>query len=123
MAMPHPSAKKIRPAAGPNGEGGGDSFSGSTAEEKVTPVRGRMPTLEDPVPDITEAEYRNLKALMDVFCRVPLLAEFSRPVSLLHPEVSCSFGHPPQSFCGSHRAHTPARNSLSTFLMHNFIWN
>lgn len=37
---------------------------------------------------ITEAEYENLEALMKQFCRVPLLAEFSRPISLLHPEVS-----------------------------------
>lgn len=36
-------------------------------------------------------EYENLEALMVQFCRVPLLAEFSRPVALLHPEVSDSF--------------------------------
>lgn len=42
---------------------------------------------EEPTP-ITEEEYENLEALMIQFCRVPLLAEFSRPVALLHPEVS-----------------------------------
>jgi hypothetical protein len=42
---------------------------------------------EKPAP-ITKEEYENLEALMVQFCRVPLLAEFSRPVSLLHPEVS-----------------------------------
>ena len=36
---------------------------------------------------MTEAEYNNLCALMHQFCRVPLLAEFSRPISLLHPEL------------------------------------
>lgn len=43
--------------------------------------------LSEDVPPITEAEYENLEALMIQFCRVPLLAEFSRPVALLHPEV------------------------------------
>jgi hypothetical protein len=45
------------------------------------------PTMDDSVQPITVAEYENLRALMVQFCRVPLLAEFSRPVSLLHPEV------------------------------------
>lgn len=45
------------------------------------------PTMDDSVQPITVAEYENLQALMVQFCRVPLLAEFSRPVSLLHPEV------------------------------------
>ena len=44
--------------------------------------------LSEPTTAITDAEYDNLEALMKQFCRVPLLAEFSRPVSLLHPEVS-----------------------------------
>ena len=37
-------------------------------------------------------QYENVEALMDVFCKVPLLAEFSRPVILLHPEVSIIAG-------------------------------
>jgi hypothetical protein len=39
-------------------------------------------------PPLSDVEYENLDALMEQFCRVPLLSEFSRPVSLLHPEVS-----------------------------------
>lgn len=46
-----------------------------------------VPTMDDPIKPITAAEYENLQELMEHFCRVPLLAEFSRPVSLLHPEV------------------------------------
>eukprot|EP00977_Amphora_coffeiformis_P019531 scaffold7349_cov173-Amphora_coffeaeformis.AAC.12 len=45
---------------------------------------------EEPTP-ITPEEYENLEALMMQFCRVPLLAEFSRPVSLLHPELAASY--------------------------------
>jgi hypothetical protein len=43
--------------------------------------------LSEEPPGITEDEYENLESLMIQFCRVPLLAEFSRPVTLLHPEV------------------------------------
>lgn len=45
-------------------------------------------TVDDPVPPISDVEYENLETLMEQFCRVPLLSEFSRPVALLHPEVS-----------------------------------
>jgi hypothetical protein len=45
------------------------------------------PLLLEPAQPMTGAEYENLEALMVQFCRVPLLAEFSRPVTLLHPEV------------------------------------
>lgn len=44
--------------------------------------------LSETPPAITRGEYENLQSLMVQFCRVPLLAEFSRPVALLHPEVS-----------------------------------
>lgn len=44
--------------------------------------------LHERAPGISQSEYKNLEALMTQFCRVPLLAEFSRPVALLHPEVS-----------------------------------
>jgi hypothetical protein len=44
-------------------------------------------TLDDDIPDMTPQEYTNLQQLMVQFCRVPLLAEFSRPIALLHPEV------------------------------------
>lgn len=46
------------------------------------------PSVQDPVPRITDVEYENVVNLMEQFCKVPLLSEFSRPVSLLHPEVS-----------------------------------
>jgi len=47
------------------------------------------PTMDDPTPDeVTDAQYESLESMMIQFCRVPLLAEFSRPVALLHPEVS-----------------------------------
>ena len=50
-------------------------------------LKGPIPSLDDPVPPITSQDYDNLEALMNQFCRVPLLAEFSRPVSSLHPEL------------------------------------
>lgn len=46
------------------------------------------PSLDDPVPPIRSVEYEQIIAVMEQFCRVPLLAEFSRPVALLHPKVS-----------------------------------
>ncbi len=49
---------------------------------------GSMPNLNSDVPPITKEEYANLDQLMTQFCKAPLLAEFSRPVSLLHPELS-----------------------------------
>jgi hypothetical protein len=57
-------------------------------KRQSTPPGSSGPTLDDPVPPITEDEYENVVALMEQFCRVPLLAEFSRPLSQLHPEVS-----------------------------------
>ena len=50
-------------------------------------LKGPIHSLEDPVPPISSQDYDNLQALMNQFCRVPLLAEFSRPVSSLHPEL------------------------------------
>lgn len=50
-------------------------------------LKGPIPSLEDPVPPIRSQDYDNLQALMNQFCRVPLLTEFSRPVSSLHPEL------------------------------------
>lgn len=58
--------------------------SSSAAKAQKNPA---APTMDDVIQPITAAEYENLQALMVQFCRVPLLAEFSRPVSLLHPEV------------------------------------
>lgn len=55
----------------------------------------RMPRFElrwsEKAPSITDEEYENLESLMIQFCRVPLLAEFSRPVTIMHPEVSQFF--------------------------------
>ena len=62
------------------------SRSPASVKKKPAPVPSG-PTIYDDAPDITDAEYENAEELMIQFCRVPLLAEFSRPVSLLHPEV------------------------------------
>lgn len=60
-------------------------------EEQVELNTGfHVPFTED-APAITEDEYANLDALMTQFCKVPLLAEFSRPVSLLHPELTAVY--------------------------------
>jgi hypothetical protein len=81
-------------------------------KKKSTPSRDRNskkkqltpsgPTLDDPVSPITEVEYENVMALMEQFCKVPLLSEFSRPVAQLHPEVSI------QVECASLYSHTIA---------------
>jgi hypothetical protein len=57
-------------------------------KKSTPPPKTVGPSIEDPFPPITEEEYENVEKLMMQFCRVPLLAEFSRPVSLLHPDVS-----------------------------------
>lgn len=62
----------------------------STPKKKPPPKKKKLKpelTLSMKSPPMSDAEYANLKALMIQFCRVPLLAEFSRPVTLLHPEV------------------------------------
>ena len=83
-----PSAKKKK--AKKSGITGSDKKSSDGANRKPNSViTGRLsiPTMDDHVVPITETEYGKLEALMEQFCRVPLLAEFSRPVALLHPEV------------------------------------
>lgn len=67
-----PTPKKPRPSA---------------IKPKKSPPKAPGPSIEDPFPRITREEYENVEKLMMQFCRVPLLAEFSRPVSLLHPEL------------------------------------
>mmetsp|Transcript_5826 Transcript_5826/g.12126 ORF Transcript_5826/g.12126 Transcript_5826/m.12126 type:complete len:1034 (+) Transcript_5826:79-3180(+) len=47
--------------------------------------------LEQEAERITSDEYEALAQLMNQFCRVPLLAEFSRPVKLLHPELAANY--------------------------------
>jgi hypothetical protein len=77
-------SKKARKS--PSGSAGGKT---STSPSNMLPVKQKtgVPSMDDIVPDITDVQYENAKALMTVFCKVPFLAEFSRPVSLLHPEV------------------------------------
>jgi hypothetical protein len=60
-----------------------------TPPKKSSPKADLLyPTMDDPTPDhVSAAQYENLESMMSQFCRVPLLAEFSRPVALLHPEV------------------------------------
>jgi len=74
------------------------SPAAATKKRKRSPVPKKsnkshksFPTMNDPVQPITAAEYENLKSMMIQFCRVPLLAEFSRPVSLLHPELMAAY--------------------------------
>jgi len=47
--------------------------------------------LEQETEPLSQEEYENLAQLMVQFCRVPLLAEFSRPVKLLHPELAANY--------------------------------
>ncbi len=63
------------------------SQSSTNAALSLSLNTGLHPNLHQDVPKITDVEYANLDALMAQFCKVPLLAEFSRPVSLLHPEL------------------------------------
>jgi hypothetical protein len=65
----------------------------TTPKKPKAATNSAIPTMEDPVKPITDVEYENLEALFVQFCRVPLLAEFSRPVALLHPEVSEIYWH------------------------------
>jgi hypothetical protein len=62
----------------------------SPKKSKGAPSNPAFPTMDDPVTAISDVEYENFEQVMIQFCRVPLLAEFSRPVSLLHPEVRFS---------------------------------
>jgi len=52
---------------------------------------GIQPALSDPAPNLTDAEYMNLDALMTQFCSVPYLTEFCRPLSILHPDMISSY--------------------------------
>ena len=62
------------------------SISSSSLLTGSPSSRGEL-LLFERAPPISEGEYENLEEMMTQFCRVPLLAEFSRPVALLHPEV------------------------------------
>lgn len=71
--------------------------SSNSKRKSSSPTNPAHPSMEDPVKPISNAEYENLEQLMIQFCRVPLLAEFSRPVALLHPEVSAKRSVPSNS--------------------------
>jgi hypothetical protein len=59
----------------------------STGPTRFSLPDGSFPTMDDTMDPVTDVEYENLEKLMEQFCRVPLLAEFSRPLAVLHPEV------------------------------------
>jgi len=83
-------AKKRKKAATTKAASGGakrGKKNALTTSVLIKKIPG-VPTMDDVVPPITDVEYENVEALMSEFCKVPFLAEFSRPVSLLHPEVS-----------------------------------
>lgn len=83
------SSSSSPPRAGgksPKSNKGASSRSSKKASSSPSKVRRDMLSSASASP-ITEIEYENLETLMIQFCRVPLLAEFSRPVTLLHPEV------------------------------------
>ena len=65
--------------------------STSSTTTKSIAIDMMHPSLNDPVDPITDAEYKNLAHLFEYFCKVPLLAEFSRPVTLLHPELMVAY--------------------------------
>jgi len=77
-------AKKARKS--PSGPAGGKATT-PTPNSLLVKQKTGVPSMDDTVPEITDIQYENAKALMTDFCKVPFLAEFSRPVSLLHPEV------------------------------------
>lgn len=65
--------------------------SGASSSKKSSSKAIGTFTLDDPVDPIRAEEYENLISLMEHFCKVPLLAEFSRPVTLLHPELMAAY--------------------------------
>mmetsp|Transcript_10725 Transcript_10725/g.23757 ORF Transcript_10725/g.23757 Transcript_10725/m.23757 type:complete len:1209 (-) Transcript_10725:330-3956(-) len=77
-------AKKVKRS--PGGAVGGRKMSAQLNTSLIKRKLG-VPSMDDVVPDITEVQYEYAEALMTEFCKVPFLAEFSRPVSLLHPEL------------------------------------
>jgi hypothetical protein len=83
-----PTSRKKVPAT----SNGGVSSMSTSVLLTTSPTMNTMPPkreflLGENVPQMSDAEYNNLKEMMIQFCRVPLLSEFSRPVALLHPEV------------------------------------
>lgn len=81
------SGTKQAPAKQPNIRNNALLPTSSPTSRPLTSNARREFLLGQTVPAIKDAEYANLKELMSQLCRVPLLSEFSRPVSILHPEV------------------------------------
>ena len=85
------ASKAKKPRKTPSAGGGGKRGPTDTTTSLIKRNPG-TPSMDDIVPPITDVQYENAEALMTEFCKVPFLAEFSRPVSLLHPEVcDCLF--------------------------------
>lgn len=68
----------------------------AVSKQKKKPLKkSESPEVENLIAEqterITPEEYEQLGNLMVQFCRVPLLAEFSRPVKLLHPELAANY--------------------------------
>jgi hypothetical protein len=82
-----PAAIDMKPAAEEAPKKKRKRKSSASPKKRAATNAGDGPSVDDPVAPITDTEYKNLETLMKQFCRVPLLAEFSRPVALLHPEV------------------------------------
>jgi hypothetical protein len=82
-----PPASSARSKSSPKKKKKSSSQPAVATVEHVAPPVPREFLLGEPVPLLTEAEYRNLTELLLQFCKVPLLAEFRRPVAILHPEV------------------------------------
>lgn len=89
-AKPPPKKKqKKAPRKSPASTKKSPKASGSSKKESdlVVDLNLNAPSIDDAIAPISPAEYQNLIHLMEHFCKVPLLAEFSRPVTLLHPEL------------------------------------
>jgi hypothetical protein len=77
-----------------SGTAGRDSTSTMGSKTKKAKMSSLSSTATTPIlydtsnpAIITNAQYENILALMNEFCKVPFLAEFCRPAILIHPEV------------------------------------
>jgi Bromodomain. len=90
-ASPDKQKKKKSTPTSSNAKKGSAKKTPSDKKRSKSPAppldTGIHPHLSVSCGEITPEEYTNLQQLMEQFCKVPLLAEFSRPVSLLHPEL------------------------------------
>ena len=58
------------------------------SDQEVSPQKNSYSTPPTKANGMSALEYECISTLLEQFCKVPLLSEFSRPVSILHPEVS-----------------------------------